>query len=103
MQLIILTAVVDEKRRIMIDLPDDLPVGLIELVVRPLTPDNQHEMTREEMRARLIAAGLMTADVKYVSDDVEELSSEERERIGSILASAGSLSELIIQDREDRV
>ncbi len=104
MQPIILTAVVDEKRRIMIDLPDDLPLGQIELVIRPLTSNGDHEMTREEIRARLIAAGLVTPDAKYAPDDAEELSFEERERIGKAIAADGlSLSELIIQEREDRV
>jgi hypothetical protein len=102
MQPIVLTAIVDEKRRIMIDLPDDLPLGPIELVIRPLS-DDKHEMTREEMRARLIAAGLMKSNVKYAPDNAEELSPEDRERIGKALASAGPLSELIIHEREDRV
>ena len=100
MQSIVLTAVVDEKRRIMIDLPDDLPVGPIELVIRPLTANGDHEMTREEMRARLIAAGHRSN--LSLSPDALDVSEEERLRIADLLAHQRPLSESIIEDREER-
>ena len=100
MQPIILTAVVDEKRRIMIDLPDDLPLGPIELVIRPLIANSDHEMTREEMRARLIAAG--HSSNTQLSPDALDVSQEERLRIANLLLHQRPLSESIIEDREER-
>jgi hypothetical protein len=100
MQPIVLTAVVDEKRRIMIDLPDDLPVGPIELVIRPLTAKGDHKMTREEIRARLIAAGHLSN--LSTSPDALDVSQDERFRLASLLTNQRPISETIIEDREER-
>ena len=53
-----LTVHVDEKRRVLIDLPDDVPTGPVELEVVIHTPEHSPDqpLTREAFRARLIAA-----------------------------------------------
>ena len=101
---IVLVAEVDEKRRIMIDLPDDVPVGRVELVIRPLESSADapsDKLTREQIRAKLIAAGHVSNLRKH--PEAKELSPEERDRIGKKLAEGGALSQQIIDDREDRI
>lgn len=104
MQPIMLTTVVDEKRRIMIDLPEDVPLGEVEveLVIRPLASEVPPDpITREWVQARLRAAGLLAED-DYEDDEIEELSPEEEERLGKLLAEPRSVDELIYEDREER-
>ena len=104
---ITVTAIVDEKRRIMIDLPDDIPVGPVELTIHPLatdeTPRSGDDLTREEARARLIAAGLLTPGIKYAPDDAVELTPEEEEELGRVLAGHRPMSDLIDEDRAERI
>ena len=58
MDTITLTAVVGEDRRLVIDLPPDAPTGPIEVTIRAATPQPEKQLTREEARARLRAAGV---------------------------------------------
>ena len=103
---ITVTAIVDEKRRIMIDLPDDIPVGPVQLTIQPLTTDETARsgdgLTREEARARLIAAGLLTPGIKYAPDDAVELTPEEEEELGRVLAGHRPVEDDINADREER-
>lgn len=104
MQPIILTTVVDKKRRIMIDLPEDVPLGEVEveLVVRPLASEVPPDpITREWVQARLRAVGLLAED-DYEDEEIEEISEEELERLGKLFAGDRPLSELIDEDREER-
>jgi hypothetical protein len=84
-----LTVHVDEKRRVLIDLPDDVPTGEVELQVVIHTSESAPNgpLTREQVRARLIA---------------EELSPEE-ERIGRMLAGDRSVEDVISEEREERL
>jgi hypothetical protein len=94
MPTITLTAVVDENGHLELDVP--LPPGPVEVVVRPV-----EEMTREEVRAKLRAAGLL--DDESPSPDAMEISDAELERLSKVFASERPISELIAEDREDRV
>ena len=97
-------AYVDEKRRIMIDLPDDVEVGLVELdvVVRQVSDsaDQYEPGTREWAQAKLREAGLL-ADDHY--PDAVEVDESELDRLRQVFAGERPLSEQIIEDREDRV
>lgn len=101
-------AYVDKKRRIMIDLPDDVEPGLVELdmVVRQMSdPVEQHEPGSVEWaRAKLRAAGLLAEDV--LSEEelglAEEMSEEEEEELANRFAGGRSSQELIDEDREER-
>ena len=99
-----LTVHVDEKRRVLIDLPDDVPTGEVELQVVIHTPEAAPNgpLTREQVRARLIAAGLLNPNVQYAPPDAEELSPEEEYRIGRMLAGDRSVEDLINEEREER-
>lgn len=97
-----LTVHVDEKRRVLIDLPDDTPTGAVELQVIIPTPEvtPNGPLTREQVLARLIAAGLVDPNAQYAPPDAEELSVEERLRIGRLVAGDKTIQQLI--DEEER-
>lgn len=99
---ITVTVIVDEKRRITVDLPEEVPLGKVNLTIQATTAEDTEsgERTHEQIRDKLIAAGLLSSDVRYAPDDAVELSPEERQRLGRLFA---PLSEQIIEDREDRV
>lgn len=102
MQPYVTTVIVDEKRRIMIDLPDDMPTGPIEIIARPLAETRPEPLTREWMRAKLIAAGLVDPNARYAPEDAEELSEEEEEELGRLLAGPRPVEDYINEDREER-
>ncbi len=99
MQTITLHTRIDEHHQIILDVPKDLPVGEVEVTIRPV-----ENLSREEVRARLKAAGLL---VEITDDDPEwqelkdipEPSDEELKRIGRMLAKGKSLQEMIDEER----
>lgn len=96
MPTITLNAVVDENGHLSVDVP--LPPGPVEVVVRSV---EQQELSREEVRAKLKAAGLLDDDEP--SPDAMEVTDEELERLSKVFAGKRPISELIAEDREDRV
>jgi hypothetical protein len=100
-----LTVHVDEKRRVLIDLPDDTPTGEVEVQLIIPTPQASANgpLTREQVRNRLIAAGLVDPNAQYAPPDAEELSSEERLRIGRMVAGDKTIQQLIDEEREERL
>jgi hypothetical protein len=103
MKPIVLTAEVDNTRAITIHLPDDVPTGKVEITVRPLADDAlgppPEPMTREWARAKLKVAGLL-AEEDF--PEAEELSEEEEERLGRLLAGPCPVEDYINEDREER-
>jgi hypothetical protein len=101
-------AYVDEKRRIMIDLPDDVEIGMVELdvVVRQVSDSaEQYEPgTRDWVRAKLRAAGLLAENVLSAEEEAaaEELSEEEEEELGRKMAGPRPVEDYINEDREER-
>lgn len=105
MQTIILQTRIDENHQIILDVPQNLPIGEVEveLVIKPI---GSIEPSREIIQARLREAGLL---VEITDDDPEwrelaavEMPSEaELERIGKLLAQGPSLQELIDEERGD--
>lgn len=103
MQPIILTAVVDEKRRIMIDLPDDVPMGEVQFKINffPLTDEVHESPSHEWLKAKLREAGMLVeADLDFA--DAEELSEEEEIRLSYVFASDRTALDLVNEDREER-
>ena len=100
---ITLTTTVGEDRHLEIDLPPDVPVGRVELIIRPLTPDaaTQPQLSRDEIRRRLKEAELLSEGT-YAPADAVPLSDTEREELGRLFASAQPISELIDEDRGPR-
>jgi hypothetical protein len=105
MQSITLTAVVDEKGHLEVDVP--LPPGLVEVVIRPVAENGSDETmpepgTREWIRAKLIAAGLVNPNADDDLEDAEELSEEEEIRLGKLLKGDRPVEDYISEDREER-
>ncbi len=48
---VILTAIIDEKRQLLIDLPDDIPTGPAQIEVHIEVVDPDDPLTSEEVRA----------------------------------------------------
>jgi hypothetical protein len=100
MKPITLSAVVGEDRRLIIDLPPDTPVGPVELVVRPTTipAPRSGNMTREEARAILLAAGSLVTTIRAPEGTVP-LTPEEILEIGKLPPGARPSEELVDEDR----
>ncbi len=100
MQPYVITVIVDEKRRVMIDLPDDMPTGPIEITARPLAETRPEPLTREWVQAKLKAAGLL-ADISDIPEG-EELSEEEEVKLARQMAGGRPAEDLVNEDREER-
>jgi len=86
-----LSAVAGADRRLMIDLPPDTPTGPVELEARPAppAPSPDKPLTREEARARLLAAGYLVTSIRAPEGTVP-LTPEERMEIGRLPPGARS-------------
>lgn len=105
MQPITITAIVDEKRRIMIDLPDDVPTGPVKITVEEAENiDLLDSGSREWIQAKLRAAGLLAENVLSAEEIAmaEELSEDEETELAARFAGGRSSQELIDEDREER-
>jgi len=106
MPTVTLTGVVDEHGHLVVDVPPEIPPGPVEVVIRPVKNGDAEQptqpVTREWVRAKLIAAGLLDPDARYAPDDARPLSSEERARIGHALAAGRPVTELVDEEREER-
>lgn len=108
MQTITLHTRIDEHHQIIIDVPKDLPIGEVEVTIRPVgattSEGTAYDLSTDELDRRLRAAGLL---VEFSDDDpdwleladVEELSDEELDRIGRLLAGDRPVEDLIREDR----
>jgi hypothetical protein len=97
-----LTAVVDESRKLVIDLPTDVPLGPVELTITPHEPVAPAQYpAREAARAKLLAAGipLPTFDVP---EGMTALSPEALLEAGRLPTGAPTSEALIDADRGER-
>ncbi len=99
-EIIVLSAVVGEDRKLVIELPPDAPTGPVELTVRLIKPEYRppHNPAREAARAKLLAAGALVTHIE-VPEDAVPLTLEERIHIGTLPPGARSSDELIDEDR----
>jgi hypothetical protein len=100
---ITLTATVTEDRHLELDLPREVPVGPVEVVIKPLAVEvaEEPEITRDEIRSRLKAAGLLS-EGRCAPMDAVPLSDDEREELGRLFAGPRLISDLIDEDRGPR-
>ncbi len=91
---------IGEDRRLVIELPPDTPTGPAELVIHPAAAESsaQKPMTREEARAKLLAAGKLATWI-HAPEGTIPLTPEERMRIGKLPPDARPSEELIDEDR----
>ena len=101
MDTITLSVVVGEDRRLVIDLPPDTPTGPAELTIHPATPPRD-ESARDRVRAKLLEAGLLVTTIR-APEGTKPLSPEEILQLGTLPADARRSSELIDEDREERL
>lgn len=97
------TVNVDEDRRLVIDLPDEMPIGKVEVTVRPMEqPDEASEpLTRERARAILKAAGMLS-ELTFPEARTEPLPEEEAQRLAQLFSGERPSHELIDEDRDER-
>lgn len=96
---ITVSAVVQADRKLILTLPDDAPTGPVSVTIKPVeagaAPGSSH---REAIRARLLAAGFLVAHIG-VPEDVDLLSPEEIQALGTLPEGARPSEELIGEDR----
>lgn len=95
-----LAATVGKDRRIVIDVPKEIPTGRVELIIRAeeSTIEMPQNVARESARARLLAANALITSLG-VPGNVEPLSPEALLRIGHLPEDALSSLDLIDEDR----
>jgi hypothetical protein len=96
-----LSAVVGEDRRLIIDLPPDTPIGPVELEVRPAAPaptTSNKPLTREEARAKLLAAGYLVTSI-HAPEGTVPLTPQEILEIGKLPPDARISDEPVNEDR----
>ncbi len=102
MDAIRIPVVVGEDRRLVIDLPPDVPVGPAEVVIRSLEQQSSAETpvnpAREAARAKLLAAGFLVTSIRAPEGTVP-LTPEERKRLSELFSEARSSLDLINEDR----
>jgi hypothetical protein len=95
---IILSAVVGEDRRLIVELPKDTPLGQVNLIILPATsPDPD----RDAARAKLAAAGLL-GQAHLPPAGMYEPAAEELLAAGTLPPGARPTHELIAEDRDER-
>lgn len=101
-----LSTEIGEDRRLVIDLPGDIPAGPVEVVVRSLGDSTSPLLSnpnpeREAVRAKLAAAGFLSTTWDTL-EGAQELTEAERLRLGTLPAWARPSEELIDEDRGPR-
>ena len=100
-----LSGVVNENHELIVTLPDDIPVGPVELLLQPLAiPEAEESVSeRERIHTKLMAAGLIVKPEDLgISPSVKPLSLEERLKIGQMPVGARPVEDLVDEDRGDR-
>jgi hypothetical protein len=94
-------AIVEEDRQLHIALPDEMPLGPVEITIKSV-PEIVlgGELTREQARAILAAAGLLGTG-PYPPGTVR-LTEEEQEELGRLFGGEPDMATLISQDRDER-
>src|SRR5436190_17915825 len=96
----ILRTHVNADRRLMIDVPEDITTDEIEVVLREVQPEPSEGevLTREIIKARLRAAGLLD-ETRHAPPEAKSLSVEERLALGKLFLGDRPSHELIDEDR----
>src|SRR5579859_4658287 len=102
MQTIIIEAEVGSDHRLTEPLPPEVPVGRVRLAIEPMqesaTASKQHSLTRQEARAKLLAAGKLVTDL-HAPQGTVALTPEELLQIGQLPPNARPSEDLVDEDR----
>lgn len=96
-----LTAVVGEDRRLNIVLPPEIPVGEVELTVQSVSTPDAANAKRTEVRAKLLAAGILATE-QVSSPEAVPLTREELWKLTQPPPGAKPTHEQIDEDRGER-
>lgn len=96
-----LSAVVGKDRQLIIQVPDDIPVGPVEVIVLPAPKVQTDQLSaRDTVRAKLLAAGALRTAIE-IPAGARRLSLAERLEIGKMPPHARTSEDLIDEDRDD--
>jgi hypothetical protein len=100
-----LPAVITEDRKLIIELPDDVPAGAVEVVIHTQDASQAEEgeiinPAREAARAKLAAAGLLST-AHRLPEGVIQPTEEEMYGAGVLPVGAPPSEELIDEDRHE--
>jgi len=100
MSSVTLSAVVGPDHKLVIDVPGEIPPGPVSVVIQPVAQSQgpTRELTREEARARLLAAGKLVTEFNTPAD-ARPLTRKERHELGRLPPGARPSEELIDEDR----
>ena len=105
MVLVKFDATVEEDRQLHISLPDDMPLGPVEVIVKTVPGVSSAaiglDLSREQARAILAEAGLLST-ARYASPDAARLAAEEQEEPLRLPDGAPDTSTLIEESRRER-
>lgn len=98
-----LNAVIGDDRKLIVQLPDDMPTGEVEVVIRSshlteVTGQALYNPVREVARRKLMAENALVTSFD-VPADARRLSVEERMRIGTLSETTMSSLDIINDDR----
>jgi hypothetical protein len=105
-----LAVTVGENRRLDVQLPDDAPIGPVEVTIRAASTTGMSgvttstagsgiaDTTRASVRAKMLAAGFLT-EVHHAPSGARALSVDERIRAGTLPPGSRPSEELIDEER----
>jgi hypothetical protein len=96
-----LNAILGEDRKLVVNVPEDIPTGPVELVIRSkiqMPSDAEITSEREAARAKLLAAGALVTEFE-IPEGARRLSVDERKQLGTLPSGARSSLDLISEDR----
>lgn len=103
MNAIRLSGVVNEKHELIVTLPDDIPVGPVELLLQPIAILDEAANERETILAQLKASGILVKpEDMHIPPDLEYVSDEELLEIGTLPEGAPRTDQLVAEDRGSR-
>lgn len=99
METLTLSAHVGEDRRVVIHLPDDTPIGDVELVIRVIPRlETMANVERETIRAKLLAANLLVTS-HHAPESAGDLSQDKIFELGKPAPDGRSSLDYINEDR----
>ncbi len=93
-----LDATVSADHKLIVELPDDVPVGAVKLTIEPQGNAERPPLTRERAREILLAAGLLVTTI-HAPEGTVPLTDEEIMQLTRLPPGSPSSLDLINEDR----
>jgi len=102
MTLVKINAILNRDRQLLITLPDEMPLGPVEVTVKSVAEGSANALEDEAQTWAMLAnAGLLNTG-RYALPAANPLSEEEREELAELYSGEPSISDMIIEDRRER-